>query len=427
MKFHVRQNEIQNALNVIKTSKALGKPDEELFSTIKIETLQENGKNRIRFTATNTIAWASSSLTDEYFEELFGQEDYKEIFNVESYDKVYVDGHTLINVISGYPDNAIIHFDIAKKKKGDDEISNLVCECSRNNKREKKKSTFLVKVPSFFQEQPPDENREKTTLPARELIDAAMSVEFASSTDDKDREFWGIFLEIRGSDVSSCATDKQRICWYDKEGLSRDISGECFKFNPIKPILVAALKGIDSKKELTIERGDKFTILRQDDRWHAIPNVIKTAQMDDDSEFDWRKVAKGVHDAMEASVRIPRKTLKECAKLASSAGGGDFGIRIHFDTKNKKTHFAVEKIEGGGVSCSHEEEIILEDNQFDGEIDETIILAINSISEIANRYNCDQIIFRVKDNQTPIEMLSEKDHFRFITGTVDPPGSGDAE
>ena len=42
MKFYVRQNEIQNALNIIKSSKALGKQDEELFSTIKIEVSKKN-------------------------------------------------------------------------------------------------------------------------------------------------------------------------------------------------------------------------------------------------------------------------------------------------------------------------------------------------------------------------------------------------
>lgn len=427
MKFHVRQNELQKALNIIKSSRALGKPDEELFSTIKIEAFKEGDKNRIRFTATTTIAWASASINEEHFEELFGDDSYKEIFDVEEYSTVYVDGHTLINVINGYPDNTILHFDVNKKKKGDDEISNLVCECSRNNKKEKKKSTFLIKVPSFFQETPPDEDREEVTLPAREFVDSVMSVEFTSSTDDKEREYWGVFIEVYGAEVAACATDKQRICWYDKEGLARDTDGGCFKLTPIKPMLVAAIKGLDAKKELKIERGEKFTILRQDDRWHAIPNIIKTSQGDEDEEFDWRTISKGVHDAMEASVRIPRKTLKECAKLASSAGGGDFGIRIHFDTNNKTAHFTVEKIEGGGVSCSHEEEIVLEDNQFDGELDETIILGIDSIAEIASRYNCDQVIFRVKDNDTPIEMISEKDHFRFITGTIDPPGSGDSD
>ncbi|MCK9273304.1 hypothetical protein M0P65_07230 [Candidatus Gracilibacteria bacterium] len=423
MKFHVRQNEIQQALNIIKTSKALGKQDEELFSIIKIESFQENGKNRVRFTSANTIAWSSSTLNDEYFEELFGNDDYKEFFNVEECSTVFVDGHTLINVISGYPDNTIINFDIKKKKKGDDEVSNLVCECSRNNKKEKKKSTFLVKIPSFFQETPPNEKRESITIPAREFVEAVSAVEFASSTDDKQREFWGVFIEIRNGEVCSCATDKLRICWYDKKGLSRDISGECFKLVPIKATLVAALKGIDLKKDMTIECGEKFTILRQNDRWHAIPNIVKSTQSDG-SSFDWRTIAKGIHDAMCASIRIPRKTLRECAKLASSAGG-EFGVRIHFDTKNKKTSFIVEKIEGGGgISCSHEEEILLEDNQFDGEVDEIIILTIDSISEISSRYNCDQVTFRIKNNDIPIEMLSEKDNFRFITGTVDPPGTG---
>jgi DNA polymerase III sliding clamp (beta) subunit (PCNA family) len=425
MKFQVRQNELEKALNRIKTSKALGRPEEENFSSILIQAKKENEKNKIFFISSNTSAWASSVISQEYFETISG-DDHEKYFSIEEEGEVFVDGHTLINIINAYPQGININFEVKtdKSKDGSEIIRNLVTSFSQkmpNGKNQKRTNKYLIKEPSYFSAQPPQEERKEIKVSCKKFEDAILSVEFASSTDEKHRQLWGCFVEIHDDgDVSACATDKSKICWYDTEGLDRPDSEKAFKINPIKTTLVAAIKSLDSSKELTIKSGEKFIILQQDDQWHGIPtiNVISEAS---DSDFKWREISKNISDLQEVTFKIPRKTLAECVKTSTATLGSKYGMKINFNSEQKKVNFSVQKIEGGGIVNSDELEMELDDSQIIGETNTSIFLTIDSLKEVVTRYSSEDILVRLKDNDTPIEFISEKNNFRYITATVDPP------
>jgi len=425
MKFHVRQNELAKALNRLKVSKAIGKPEEEEFSTMLIQAKKENGKNVLKFTVTNTTAWASTSISQDYFEGLVG-DDHNKLFDVEEEGELFVDGHPLINLINAYPESINVNFTVQSSKNSDgkDEAKNLITSFSQklsNGKTQKRTNQYLIKSPSYFNANPPDEDRKEVSIGADKLEKAIMAVEFASSMDEKHRQFWGCFLEIYSDSVACCATDKSKICWFDREGLERDKEKESpFTVSPIKTTLVAAIKALSLDKPVTVRSGSKFIILEQDDQWHAIPSV--QFGLDDETEvFDWRTISNNVSDTQEASFTIPRKTLLDCVKTSTATLGGKFGIKIRLNTENKKIIFSVQRIEGGGVVNSDELDLELDDSQVTGDVDITIILTIDSIKEIATRYSSEDVVLRVKDNDFPVEFVSSKDPFRYITATVDPP------
>ena len=83
MEFYVRKNELEIALKSIKDSKALGKPEDEYLSILKIKA--KDGV--LEFTTTNYDNWSYSKINSETFSDFDSPENY---FGIKSDGEVYV-------------------------------------------------------------------------------------------------------------------------------------------------------------------------------------------------------------------------------------------------------------------------------------------------------------------------------------------------
>ena len=310
-----------------------------------------------------------------------------------------------------YPSERIVNFTTETVEKGDRTDSFLRVICERGKKEKVKKNGFLLKSPDNFEEKPADEEVKHISISAKKIYDAVNSVEFASGSNENEQHLWGVQIEIRNGEISACATDRERICYYDEIGATHEDS---IQFTPKKVALIASLKNMSLSAKLDLYVGEKRTRICQGNQEHIISNVVFSS----DAMPDWRSLAASISSEDRFSVKIDKDTILDCIKTATLSSGGKFGIKITFNTDEKKITFSIAKVEAGGViRTDYEESDAMED--FEGSFNDSIMLTIDSLKDIVSRSSSDVITFRVSDPGKPIEVLNNKDNFRYIASVVE--------
>lgn len=411
MKFSIRKEELEMALKVIKDSKALSKINDDVgTSSILIEVNAED--QVLKLISTNYHVWCIATLDAttfaDYDVELSG------FFNMEESGEVFIDGFDFINVVSGYPQDSMIHFTTSQK---DGEVETRYLEGIVKTKRGKKiKNSFMTRTPEFFQKDPPEEERKTYTVPAKALYEAVNAVEFVSGTEDSHKHLWGVQIEIYDDEVAAMATDKKRICYYDIRGEGRSDLENGVTCVPIKLPLTAALKNMRMADTIEISIGQKKTVLKQEWQTHVLPNVTFSNQ----KLPDWREFARKLNsDNERVNINLPKKSIEGCVKRAMLSSGGYYGIKIVINTDEKNVEFSIQKVEESGVIQSkYSETEPLEDEQFSGRMVETVVLTTDNLKDIISKSRSETITFRLKDGTSPMQIVNAEDHFGYIASTV---------
>lgn len=411
MKFSIRKEELEMALKVIKDSKALSKINDDIgTSSIMIEVDSEN--KVLTLTSTNYHVWCIAKLDSSVFADY--DAELSTFFNMEESGEVFVDGFDFINVISGYPQDSLIHFSTSQKN-GDVETRYLegVVETKRGKKI---KNSFMTRTPEFFQKDPPVEERQVHTVPAKALYEAVNAVEFVSGTEDGHKHLWGVQIEIYEDEIAAMATDKKRICYYDIRGENRSDLDKGVHCVPIKLPLTSALKNLRMADTIDIHVGQKKTVLKQGWQTHVLPNVTFSNQ----KLPDWREFAKKLNsDESRVNINLPKKSIDGCVKRAMLSSGGYYGIKIVVDTDSKQVEFSIQKVEESGIIQSkYSETEPLEEEQFSGRMVETVVLTTDNLKDIISKSKSDTITFRIKDAASPMQIMNNEDHFGYIASTV---------
>lgn len=402
MKFKVNSKDLKDRLNIIKSAKSLAKPDDILHSMVKINT--ENDK--VSFLVNDGWGW-SCSVLDKLV--LGDSND----FCVEEEGTIFVDGHVFIGVCLSYPDDSVITLELDKNKSKKGSVLKV---SSKIKKKSKKTNSIVVQKPTNFIDEPVKENRESIVVSTPKLKAPISIVEFASSRDPSKRQFWGVFTEIFDKeDIAAVATNKEKICWYDEKGLDRNTPAK-HSFCCNKEYYLSAIKSLNENDDTNVEIGRKFTILRQKNQWHIVQNITKE---EGDEDFDWRTICSNVESSLETEIKIPKDILNSCISTAKFVSQKTFGIVCDFDTENNKVIFNFESIETGGRQISGQDEIELEDDNFNKKVKTKIILSVDSMTDIIKRFKSEEVIFKIKDNDVPIIIKSNNDNFTYITGTID--------
>jgi len=412
MKFKIRQNDLKNALNVIKGSKALGKIDEENGSVIRVSS--SKSPNEISFLSSNIGVWAGASIPESLFEGIDSKDD---LFGVDEEGSVFVDGNDFISMMSQYPTGAVIEFE-AISGEGDAKTFNAKCE-DPSKKGRTRSSSFLVIDPPYFEENPPEEDREGVKVVPSALSRAVRSVEFMTGQSETETHLWGVQLEIHGEDdISSCASDKARVVWYDKQGYDRSGSSDPKKLNPIKTSFVAAIKGLDQSLPATIKIGERYTIVEQENQWHGVPNAVVN---DGDRLPEWRKLTSTLMENQQYSIEVSRQLLEDFIKTATSSSCGKYGISIHFDTEKEKVNLSINETKSGAVLRStHQVEDSIPATDITGEhLNDGFVLSLDGFKEIVTKYKSDTVLFLIIDCHNAIQIVDENADFRYITSVVD--------
>lgn len=423
MEFNILTDMLIDALDVIKGSKALDKIDDKLVPPLCIEATNASG-NQTKFLASSACVWSSSLVTDDDFASMT---DAEKFFAVKDPGKYYVDGNLFIDVLSTYPKGTIVNIKIEEKKDSNSEyLLKVVCE--RPGKKGRVKSTGfpVLETPPYFEDEPVKEDRIEKKILAQSLATAINSVEFASGTDEKWRFCWGVQIELFDNEISTFATDRFRLCWYDEKGFLRSGNQDNppVTFAPIKSSLVSAVKKLKLSDPVTLEIGPKYTILRQKNQYHAIPNI---EPLPEDSEVrlpNWRGIAQSLEgDASRVSFKIPKKILMEFIRSAALVSNNKYGIKLCFDTDEKQIVLSVEQIESGGIfKSSHKEIEPIEDGSFSGSLNHSFVLQIETLKEIISKLDSETIIFRLKkpgeNEKEVVEIYTETSNFKYMTSVV---------
>jgi len=409
MKFKVRQEELVEALNVIKNSKSFGKSSKGEVQSLFIKV--ENDK--ITFAAMNLLVWVKSFIFESDYDDVSNKD---ECFSVESNGSIFVNGEEFVNLTNTYQKGSILDIELNKDENGNKYLT-VICS-NLKKKGRKKTSKFLSVDPEYFEENPPEEERESVFVSTGFLKKAVESVEFASSSNDDTQHLGGVQVEIYGdSDISAFATDRTKICWYDSKGYDRK-EEYINVFNPVKASFVSALKTLKDSEETVINIGKRYTILEQKHAIHGVPNVV----IDDDEKEsmpDWRKIASSQNDSFKTIVKLPLDFILNCIKTANSTSCSKYGLRIHFDSKEQSVVVSFNTIEDGSVQgVLYEEVEPLPDGSFEGEeIDGDIVIILDNIKDIMTKYSGENVIFKITDCfGTPIQIESAGESFKLITG-----------
>lgn len=412
MHFEVRKKELEKALEIVKFSKALDNPKEEIQTSIFVECKKGSNNNIINFTAADGGFWASSSIVES------------ETAKVQKAGSAHVDGRSFVEMISQIPEDKIIKFKLVKKDDGKDSF--LESKYDMKKDKDEYELGFVLRDPQHFDEFPPQETRKSITVDVKQLREAINSVEFATSEDERKQGLWGCQVEIyktkEGKNkIAACGTDKARMCWYDD---NTDNLGEpSLIFYPIKAGFLSALKSLDPDQDVSIESGKevRHTIIKQETQWHAVPNVVSPEDMP-----DWRSLTKQIKGNQKSLVKLEKDSMIHCISQAEKATGGKFGISIDIDTigEDKKATFSLNRIESGSrIRLYMKRHLKLNESEFSGkEIKETIILSIDSLKDILRKYDGDKVIFGISGSTSPIEILcnNEKQKFKYITSVIQP-------
>ena len=427
MKFTVRQHELTKALSVIKNSAAMLKlSDSSSTIWLSIKTKKEEGGDIIEFLANNSSVWAGSSIDKNCFTDI-DEMQLKDNFNVEEDGIILVDSTSFLGKIFAYPKDAIMTFHVVSKKgKNDSEPGKFLQVVSQIGKKKKQvESGFLVKEDTHSEPKPRNEERKKITTQAGKLFEAVKSVEFAAGTQREEQFLSGCKVEFydNGDDISTSATDRSRICWYDTKARQKR-EEEPVVVVPIKESFFSAIKNLDMADPVDILIGNEQTIIEQKHQWHAVPNII-----DAESLPDWRDVVKRLAEEDRMSLKLPKTDVLDFIKRALTESSSKFGIKLSFDAQEKLITLAIQKIGNDNVLYSyHKEKIWLDDEDCCGDLKDTrILLTIENIRDIVSRYSSEKITFKIKDNSLPVEVLSEQDKFEYITSTVQQYIEEDAE
>jgi DNA polymerase III sliding clamp (beta) subunit (PCNA family) len=417
MKFKVRQNELINALKIIKNSKAFTRSDDENSSNLLIKANKES--NQVEFIASNLEIWAGAFLNEKIFSK---EEDIKSLFSVDGDGKVFVNIYEFIDVMYTYPPNFIIEFETIEKMGGKEKKSKLLyleASCVKGKKKTKK-TGFLFREPKIFEETPPEETRENIgNIKVKDLFDAVNSVEFASGADDREKFLWGVQVELYKDGINAVATDRNRVCYYMGKTEKEDGITLC----PFKAGFYTALKNLLETEPVDFEIGQRRTIIRQKGiQWHSFPNIVFGEK---ENMPDWRSLLEKFSQEDRVSIEIPKRVIIQSIDTALSASGGKFGMKMEFDSEAEEIKFSVKKIEIGGVINSmYEETEELLKNKFsfkesDREIKDGIIVSIESLKEIVSRSKGENIIFKVLDNKSPILISNDGNtNLGYICGVI---------
>ena len=413
MKFKVSQEDLLRSISVIKNSKALGKIEDEDGAAILIEAKKHKNDDVLSLTSTNVGIWSGSSIHSGKKE--FKDEDDIDLF-IENEGRFFLDGHYFINIINSLPPYGYLEFELNTKEEG--EKSHLVCSWkSKKKKRSKKMRGITEVVPTFFEERPPREHREEVSISTADLCEAVKGVEFASGTEETKQTLWGIQIEVYDDGIAACATDKTRICWYDKNGYAKREKDPAV-FIPIKPCIVAILGSLNSSSPVHVEIGERYTIIKQNDQWHGLPNALQSGE---DLMPDWREIIEKSIDSCKISVIVDKQILMDSVKAGTGTHCGKFGLRIDFDSENNEMKCSADEIEDGFKLISYGKDIdLLEDGAFSGEpFIDGFTFSIDTLTDILSKYDGDKIEFKIQDKESPVQILCEKSPIGYMATSLD--------
>jgi DNA polymerase III sliding clamp (beta) subunit (PCNA family) len=404
MQFKINSDKFSTILKKIKTVKSYEKNDESL-SSLLISTTKEP---KLTITAMNNAFWSSITLIDSDFSD--GE--------VLEEDKVFVNANDFIEMILAIPKNTILEFktqNINKAKlKGD--------FLSLKYKSNKKQSSldFAISKPKFFDEEPCSEQRKTAEANPESFINAIKSVAFAfdtlSSQDVTDPFLWGSLIEIRNKNVVAIATNRKRICFYDKE---KSTENPDFKFNPISSYLLPVIDVLDDTNPLFFEVGYKTTIIKQNNCTYVLPNVSEPEKFP-----NWKAVLDKVTSSHKAKITFSKQSLSSTLKMVGLASGNKMGVRIDLDTAKKTIGFATQIVDDGGfMKAIYEESYPLEDDQinvFEDPVMESVLLNIEFLKDVADTFDKDEDIYiNFGTNNTPVIIEGSKSVHKYILTSLE--------
>lgn len=420
MKFHIRQDEIAEAIAKINRAKSLAPTTDEVLSSLLIEVKRIDDKPFVQFVSTNGGMWSTVSVDTADFLD----SELPVSFDVESEGRAHVEGQSFIDMILSYPTGVIINFEL--EKSDEESLGFLKVESRRLKRGRVKKSGFAVKSIDFFPEDAPEEKREAIEVSASSFVSAVKSVEFASSGDEKFPHLQGCRIEIYGEDdIAACATDRKRICWNDGTGLERKSDEAKMIVNPINSSLVSVVGNLVLSDKVLIEAGPLYTVISQSNQRYVIPNVTNASKFP-----DWRSIVSGISGSQSAEIKVSKKVLNDFFKSAMATVSSKFGMRFEFDTVGeKKIIMAIDRMETGNILTSyHTEEEPLDDDSISGEAKGGVIVQIDEFKEAVGRISGDSVNIRVKDSNSPLEIFGDEDDgFKYVLSIISPAHREDNE
>lgn len=407
MQFKINSDKLVPVLKKLKTVKAYEKDDESL-SSLSITTTNKNenpvyplSEYTLTIVSMTNAFWSSITLTDEDFID-YGTETKKNWEVLES-GKIFVNAVDFTDMLLAVPKGVVLDFQNKALTKTKSKGEFLSAKYSENKK--KASLDFVITKPKFFDEEPARESRDSTSANGSSFINAIKTVAFASqaltSEDLPDPFLWGTLVEIRDSNVVAVATNRKRICFYDKEQSPKDPD---FTFNPISTFLIPVVDVLDPEKNIDFEVGNKTTIVKQNKCIYVIPNVSEPEKFP-----NWRVILSKVKSMHKAKISFSKQSLASSLKLVGLASGSKMGVRIDLDTSKKAIGFATQIVDDGGfMKAVYEETAPLEDSQIiwtedDQPIMETVLLNIAFLKDICDTFSKDEnIILNFGTNNTPI-------------------------
>jgi len=408
MKCIVPQKNLVSALKIIKNSKALDKVEIDKETAIRVKFYE--AENKIEFIASNVGVWVISTIDLSDFSK---KKNPEEFFSIEDGGEIFVEGKNFISLMETFSNDCIIKFESNKIESS----TKLEASIHKSDREGKKKKIGVLSViePKFFEETPPEENRKKVHVSAEVLIEAIKSVEFASDSDPARQYLWGVQIGIYDvDDITACATDTSRICYYDKKTKGRNENPVYVM--PVKSSLVSAIKSFDPKHNVEINIGEKYTIMSQSNQIHGIPNVVKVGN---ESMIDWMTIRKAFEERCKIHIDVPRKPLLECLKTAMLTSGGRYGVRLFFDSKAKELKFSAENLDmDSNITSYLTETEPLSDDAFNSETQDSITFSAEYLREIISKYKSDKIKFRIQGTDQTVIISDDNEDFQYISTVI---------
>jgi hypothetical protein len=408
MKFKISRDDLCRALSVVKKSHAFSKMEGEETVPLLIRATDKE----ISFIVTNLGFWSRSKIDKDFFPD---EEKIKDVFHLETPGEFFVDGVNFIGHMEKYPKGSTVRFSVEDRKNG----KSLMVSCRDFGKKGRVKSTGFVQVkPRYFDEDPPQEKRETIEVDPIKLIEAVEAVEFVAESDETKRCLWGIQLQIFSKeDIASCAANKLKICWFDKKGYDRNKQKPKITAYPLKNGLVPITKTLEKGEVCVFEIGEKNTIIKQKYQWHAVPNSIQTPK---ESMPNWRFHAEDKNKKVKTIVKVPRSYLIDCIKSSNLATGGEFGLRMSFDTDENKIDFSLNAVSDATmVKSFHNETEPIDKDNIEGEpFNDSLVLTLDDFGEMLNRCAGEMITFKIINSHEPVQIIDEEKNVNLISSVV---------
>jgi len=412
MEILLYSKDLQSILKKIKNAKLLDKADDS-SSVLMLDA----STNDFKIVSSNSAFWSMFSIDASDFVE--SSKTMSKDLGIKQNGRVFIHGETFIELISSYPEESILHFQL-RPSKGKTKGECLAVSYSSTKKRTGTSEFALSKV-KYFNEEPFEEKRKKIKVSGERFIIAAQAVCFATNIqniEEADRNLFGCRIEIFKEDITATTTNKKRICYHGKD--YNDKSPDIV-LDPISGILDPILSNLKKEEDVELNIGSKTIILTQKNQQYVIPNIANSKNYP-----NCRTIISKVQSKSMVVLAFVQKELMATLKPIVSTAGKAYGMKIDLDTEAGVICFSAQKMEENGmVKAFHEETLSLDASNINLKTGEhvkvSVVVNIEFFKDIFGRFKASEMVSVCFGNaDTPLYFESQDGMLKYVLCLLDP-------